>query len=158
MNWEAFPEHSRIWIYYAKDPFTEEENDAASDMLLKFCQDWTAHNQALFATAKIFHKRFIVLMVDESKAGASGCSIDKSVSFVKMLGEKYHKDLFNRMIFSYIENNNVHSLNQADFKKAYEGNVINDNTKVFDHLVQTKKQFESQWIKPLKESWHKRLV
>jgi len=88
MNWDSFPDHSRIWIYYSKDPFSENEKEEATKLLYQFCTDWTAHNQALFATARIFYDRFLVLMVDESKAGASGCSIDKSVSFVKMLGQK----------------------------------------------------------------------
>jgi len=158
MNWDSFPGDSRIWIYYSKDPFSEGEQEEAAKLLNQFCNDWTAHNQALFATARIFYDRFLVLMVDESKAGASGCSIDKSVSFVKMLGQKYRKDLFNRMIFSYIDGDKVFSLDQKEFKEAFASNLINDDTKVFDHLVATKKDFDTNWMKPLKESWHKRLV
>lgn len=158
MNWESFPDNSRIWIYYTKEPFTEIEKVEASKSLNQFCSEWTAHNHALFASGRIFYNRFLVLMVDESKAGASGCSIDKSVSFVKMLGEKYHKDLFNRMIFSYIDQDKVFSLDQKEFKEAYASKLIDDDTKVFDHLVTTKKEFDTHWMKPLKESWHKRLV
>lgn len=158
MNWDAFPSESKIWIYHTKDPFTEAEQIEATKYLLQFCSDWTAHNNALYATAKIFHDRFIVLMVDESKAGASGCSIDKSVSFVKMLGEKYNKDLFNRMIFSYIDNDTVVSVDQSQFQEAYRSNVITDQTKVFDHMVGTKNDLESNWLKPLSSSWHKRFV
>jgi len=62
------------------------------------------------------------------------------------------------MIFSYIDGDKVFSLDQKEFKEAFASNLINDDTKVFDHLVATKKDFDTNWMKPLKESWHKRLV
>jgi len=47
---------------------------------------WTAHNNQLKAKGEIRYNRFLILIVDESQAGASGCSIDKSVPFYETAG------------------------------------------------------------------------
>jgi hypothetical protein len=41
-------------------------------------------------------------MVDERKAGVSGCSTDSSVRFIKSLGEKYKVDFFNRTNLAFV--------------------------------------------------------
>ena len=72
----------------------------------------------------------------------------------------YKVDFFNRMIFSYLDeaNEKVITLSKDDFKAAYTDGTINDDTLVFDNLVKTKDQFLTEWLKPLKDSWHKRFV
>lgn len=158
MNWEDFPDDSRVWIYNSSQAFSNQEVESINLELARFCQDWTSHNNQLFASAKVFHNKFIILMLDESKAGASGCSIDKSVALIKNLQQKYGKDLFNRMNFSFVENGQVISMEKEQFKEAFENGKLNDDTIVFDHLVKTKKALQSEWTKPLKDSWHKRFV
>jgi len=105
------------------------------------------------------HNRFLVLMVDETQAGASGCSIDSSVAFVKQIQAQYGVDFFDRMSFSYQdEQGKVHTLPRADFEKAYQEGTITDETLVFDTLVKSKAELDKGLLKPLKESWHARLV
>jgi hypothetical protein len=48
-----------------------------------FCIQWTAHGANLKAYGEVRHHRFIVMIVDETAAGASGCSIDKSIHFIR---------------------------------------------------------------------------
>lgn len=158
MEWNDFPASSRIWIYNSTESFNKEETDSMQTELESFCESWTSHNNQLFATAKIFHNQFIVILLDESRAGASGCSIDKSVAFIKNIEQKYAKSLFNRMNFSYLSKDQVISLNKDAFQAAFESGEISDDTLVFDHLVNTKNDFDLAWTKPLKDSWHKRFV
>ena len=97
-------------------------------------------------------------MVDESLAGASGCSIDKSVHFIKQIEQHYGVDLFDRMTFTYKDGETVKSAPRMEFAELYKMGKINDATLVFDNLVKTKGDFTSNWVKPLGESWHKRMV
>lgn len=106
----------------------------------------------------MLHNRFILLMVDESQADASGCSIDSSVRFLKQLQAKYGVDLFDRMAFSYKDGEEVHTVSRDKFNELYASGAINDDTLVFDTLVNTKAGFDAGWLKPLSESWHARLV
>jgi hypothetical protein len=103
--------------------------------------------------------RFVVLMVDESQAGASGCSIDKSVYFVQGVEQAFGVKMFDRMLFAYQnEAGEVKTASSIEFDQLYKNGLINDETLVFDNLVKTKADFEGKWLKPLKDSWHARFV
>ena len=98
-------------------------------------------------------------MVDESQADASGCSIDKSVAFLKVLQAEYGVDLFNRMIFSYQDTSGqVYSVDRNTFARLYATEQINDDTLVFDPLVATKQDLDQAFVKKLSQSWHKRMI
>ena len=70
----TFSPDSRVWIYVAERPLTADEAQVVSEALAEFTQRWTAHNQSLQATGELFQQQIILLMVDETHAGASGCS------------------------------------------------------------------------------------
>ena len=97
-------------------------------------------------------------VVDESNAGASGCSIDSSVHFIRQLGEAFNTDFFDRQLFSYIEKEQVETLDRIGLKEAYKEGRISDDTRFFDTLVQNMGDFQKQWLKPLGQSWLKRLI
>ena len=76
VNLPDFSADSRIWVYTCNRKLTDGESLDVQQQLDSFCRQWTAHNQALQAVAEVFENQFVFLMVDESKSGASGCSID----------------------------------------------------------------------------------
>lgn len=155
---EHLPDESRVWVYQSNREFDEKELAELEVHLAKFAEDWVSHNRALKASAVLLERRFIVLMVDESQVGASGCSIDKSVHFMKILESEYGLDLFDRMLFSY-QNEEVVAVAKRDlFAELYASGKINDETLVFNNLIQTKKELKEKWLIPLKESWHANFV
>lgn len=151
-------DQSRIWIYQSNQPFPSSEIENIKTHLQSFCTSWTSHNRWLKADGAILHDRFIVLMVDETQAGASGCSIDKSVHFIQSLEAKYGVNMFDRMLFAYQQDGEIKTAHRDEFSNLYAQNIINDETLVFDNLVKTKADFEQGWVKPLSQSWHKRMV
>ena len=98
---------AKTWIYMADRAFTWDETDSLRPEIYQFGEQWSSHNQNLLSYGELFHHRFIVLMVDETNAGASGCSIDSSVHFVQAMGQKYNVDFFNRTLFAYMEDEQV---------------------------------------------------
>jgi len=157
-NYESLPDTTRVWIYQSSRPFTPVELESLLPQLRQFTAEWVSHNQALKAFAQVYHQRFIVLMVDESQAGASGCSIDKSVYYMKQLEAEYQVNLFDRLTFSYKDGDEIRLAPKDEFAALYREGKINDQTLVFDNLVKNKGEFESRWVLPLEESWHKRMV
>lgn len=149
---------TRVWIYQSNQAFKAEDEDKVREYIKQFATQWVSHNQQLKAFGDLIHRQFIVLMVDESQAGASGCSIDSSVRFIKALQSEYQIDLFDRMTFTYLEGDAVKTANRDTFASLYQEGTINDDTLVFDTLVDNKAKFETAWIKPLGQSWHKRMV
>jgi hypothetical protein len=149
---------ARVWIYQSSAVFSKEHSTMIKSRLDAFVDQWAAHHKPLAAHGDVLHDRFVVLIVDERYNQASGCSIDASVSFVRALEKDFNIDLFDRMVFSYKENDTVVSVPKDQFAKLYQKGIIHDDTLVFDNLVNNKKDLEANWIKPLKDSWHRRFV
>ena len=152
------PANSRVWVYQSNRAFASNEVEKINEQLSLFIDKWVSHNQALKAYGALYHNQFVVLMVDESQAGASGCSIDSSVHFIKSLGAHFQVDFFDRMNFAFLEDKDVKTAERETFSNLYKNQKINDNTLVFNNLVKDKSEFESSWIVPLKDSWHTRMV
>lgn len=157
-TYESMPDNSRVWIYQSDRPFEGEELNKINDQLSHFVHQWVSHNRALKAYGGLFHNQFVVLMVDESQAGASGCSIDSSVHFIKSLEAHFQVNFFDRMNFAFMQNEQVRTAQRDAFSNLYQNQEINDNTLVFNNLVKNKTEFESSWRVPLKDSWHARMV
>ena len=157
-TYTTLPDTTRVWIYQSNQPLPDTKIPEVKIKITQFVKNWVSHKRALRAFGDILHNQFVVLMVDESQAGASGCSIDKSVNFLKMLQAEYGVDLFDRMVFTYQLDGKIHSSNRSEFAQLYRAGTINDQTPVFDNLVNNKGDFDRAWIKPLGSSWHKRMV
>ena len=149
-----FSEHSRVWIYQSDKELSAEQSAQILDEMSSFAAEWTAHNHQLKAKAEIKYNRFLILVVDETQAGASGCSIDKSVNFMKKLEQQFDLNLFDRFNMAYREGEKVLSAPRHEFEELLKAGKINTGTIVFNNLVQDIQQLETKWEVPFKDSWH----
>jgi len=152
-----FSENSRVWIYQSDKQLSDTETAALQQQLNSFTTGWTAHNSQLKAKAEIRYNRFIILIVDESQAGASGCSIDKSVNYMKQIEQQFGINLFDRFNLAYRSGNDVVSVPRHTFEELLTNKTIDSNTIVFNNLVQNLSELNTKWEVPFKDSWHKQL-
>lgn len=150
-------ENSRVWVYQSDRPFTNEEEQAIQKILNDFTSEWQAHGHALAALAEIYHHQFIVLSVDEQIAGATGCSIDKSVHLMKELESKFKINLFDRFRMAYKSGEDIINCSREEFEEQIKNGLVNGQTLVFNNLISRRKELESSWNIPLAESWHARV-
>lgn len=156
---ENFSDASRIWVYISDKPFSSNQQIELEPQLKDFSTHWTAHNHQLKADIKILHHQIIIVAVDESQTGASGCSIDKSVNLMKEIEKDYQVNLFERTRVAFISS-------KGEIKTALVNEVIhmfdtgelNEHTDVFNTLVQTKRELENNFVIPLNESWVKKYL
>jgi len=153
---ETLPDSARIWIYQANRTFTEAELAEIRTDLEAFLTQWTAHGADLKAGYELPYNRFIVLGLDQTHAGASGCSIDASVHFIQALEEKYKVSLLDRMNVSYKQGPHVAYKPLDEFRKMAKDRAVSGKTIVFNNLVATKLDYEQHWEVPASESWHSR--
>lgn len=149
----ALDDSSRVWIYQADRELTYDELDIARPRIYKFIDSWISHNRQLIGYGNIFHRRFIALFVDESIAGASGCSIDSSVRFLKDLGAELNVDLFGRNEFAYFKEDEIYTTTKSELKSLKESGNIDNETMFFNNLVSTKGDFLKGWVAPLETTW-----
>jgi hypothetical protein len=146
-------------VYTSNRRLTDTEAQHVQQALDAFTSDWTAHNQALKASSEVFENQCIVLMVDESQAGASGCSIDKSVHFLEDLGRQIGADFFERMRFAWAdENGQLHFAARPELTAARQSGAVTDRTPMLNTLVQNRRELLEKWLVPFGESWHRRVV
>ena len=158
-NLLAFPDESRVWIYQADRPFDEGEIMQINNEIDAFCKQWTSHNNDLRAIGGVMHDQFIVLVVDETQASTSGCSIDKSVAFVKSLEQKYNRNLLQRDRVAWLdENEQIHTMPLSELAEAVKKGQLDMETRVFDNLVANRRDYISRWTVPLGKSWMKKFV
>lgn len=150
-------ENSRVWIYQATRILIEEEELAILQILHNFTAGWLAHGHALAALGEVLHHQFIVLSVDEEVAGATGCSIDKSVNLMKEIEQKFNLNLFDRFRIAYRQHNEVLNCSRDEFEELIKSGQISEDTLVFNNLINQRHEMQTAWEIPLKDSWHSRV-
>ena len=150
----TFPDHSRTWVYQCSRELTPDEAQAVKTMTREFVAGWKAHGQPLRATADVLFNRFLIVMVDEDAAHASGCSIDTSVAFVRSLENRLNANFFDRLQLAYVTpEGNVSTIHADRIAHAVELGEMNAVTIVFNNMVSSKAALMSEWQIPLSQSW-----
>ncbi|MBO9673662.1 MAG: ABC transporter ATPase [Sphingobacteriaceae bacterium] len=150
----SFSPQSRVWIYQSNRKFTSKEENEILNKLTAFTNQWKAHGNELLAKAEIRYGFFIILTVDESQAGVTGCSIDSSVRLIKEIEQEYHVDLFNRFNMAYKVNGEVVVNSKEDFETLVNIKQVTPETIVFNNMVQNLAELETKWEVPFQNSWH----
>src|SRR4249919_1864900 len=148
-----FNANSRVWIYQCNRLFSISEALQIEDRLDEFVRQWQSHGVPVKGYGNLFFGQFIVLIADETATGVSGCSTDSSVRLIKQIESDLKVHLFDRQLLAFLTKNKVELVPLSQLNYAAENNFIEPGTLYFDNTVLTKKEIESRWIIPIKESW-----
>jgi len=152
------PKSSRVWVYQADREFTIEEIEYVCAKAILFIDNWTRHGDDLKGSFTIKYNQFLVLAVDEGFNDVSGCSIDSSVRFIQELEKELRVDLMNKMNVSFKEGDNINIVKLSDFQRFAKDKKITAETIVFNNMISTKEDFETNWEVTADKSWHKRFL
>ena len=154
----SLPDHSRVWIYQANRLLSDAEVVSANEMIQNFLPQWKSHGKELVASIEIIANLFIVVMADEGVEAPSGCSIDSSVKLIKEIQGALNVDFFDRLVISYLSDNKIQLCKMFQFQDKLKSGELNENTIVFNNLVENKLKLKNEWLVPVKSSWHKQLL
>ncbi len=146
MSLTQLPSHARCWVYQSDRALTGTEKAWIKEQLNRFIPEWNAHGTKLIAEGEQIGDYHIVLAVDEQAAGASGCSIDSSVRFMKQLGQELSVDFFNRMKILLEDSHGEQQL--VPFSEI---NLYPEHT-LFNNLVQNLGELNTNWKVKVSES------
>lgn len=150
---DELPPHARLWIYQASRPFSEAEQNEIRELLKQFAADWSSHGKGLQASANLLYDQFLILANNEAEASASGCSIDKSVNFVRELEQRYQVSFFDRTKLAFLKNGEIEQVSLGEMKQKVAAGDIGSDTLYFDTLVNNYGELQKAWPKPAGASW-----
>lgn len=155
----SMPDSARLWVYSGKSFFENGDEEAIYNDVIAFLEQWTAHSRELKAASKIDLKRHLLIAVDESTAGASGCSIDSCVHYLQDLGRKYNTDLFDRLNYTFLgEDKRPFMVHHHSLSEAYSSGIIKKDTLFVNSLVKSVGEYRNQFLQPLSRSFQARFI
>jgi hypothetical protein len=155
---DFFPEDTRIWIYQCSTILSQNQINIIESLADDFVNDWTAHGTKLKAAIEVYHQLFIVVFADEKQALASGCSIDKSLKFIQSLESDLGITLLDRMQVAYMEKDEFKIIHLNKLAEKIKEKILDGNTKIFNNLIKTKADLQTNWFVAIKDSWHKSIL
>lgn len=142
-----------MWVYQANRSFSDREVEELRPQVKDFAARWVAHGKDLLSWGDVLHHHFIVLMVDETRQPASGCSIDTSTRFIADLEQRYGVSLFDRLSVALWLNEQVKLVSRNELLALLDSESISRDTLMFDNTVRTKADFDARWIAPITATW-----
>ena len=158
VKFEYLPSNSRVWVYQSEREFSDQEINFITEKAINFIDQWTKHGSILKGSFTFKYNQFLVLAVDEGSNNVSGCSIDSSVRFVKELEKSLEVDMMNKMNISYKDGDHINIVKMSDYKEFTKSNKITSETIVFNNMISTIDELETQWEVSVNNSWHKRFL
>ena len=156
LDFDNMPDNSRLWIFQSESFIPYENMERISARILNFLDEWQAHGKDLKASFQIKYDRFIIIALDEASYQATGCSIDKLTNLMAKLEKELNLSLMDRTQIAYRdENEMVQTLHMIDFRAALESQELDEETVVFNNLIEKKSQLRKEWEVPIARSWHK---
>lgn len=156
---QTLPDDARVWVFAADPPLQDAGAEQLLDDVERFLAAWQAHGAPLRNGYDWRESRFLTIAVDQSTAGASGCSIDGLYRTLRALEPALGASLVTGGRVFYREGSGaVAAVSRETFADLAGAGAIGRETKVFDTTVTTLGAWRAGFEKPLAESWHAQLV
>jgi len=133
LKYKELPGDTRVWIYQCDRKLSDSEIEAIKEQGDSFIYNWAAHGEKLQAAFDVLHGQFLIIFANEIEAKASGCSIDRSVNFIKNLEQEYSISLLNRTLIAYKIDDEIVTLPQEEFVELVAQGTLSKDTIVFNN-------------------------
>ena len=156
---ENLPDDSRTWVFGADKTLTATQARALLAEVDRYLAQWRAHGAPLTVGRDFTDGRFLIVAVDQTTEGASGCSIDGLFRALKALGSQLGASLVTSgLVFYRDKEGSVNSVDRAQFSALAAGGEISSATRVFDPTVTTLGEWRARFEMSAADSWHAGLM
>jgi len=150
------PPDARLWIFAADRPLAAEEQQTLLEAVDAFLDEWAAHGVPLAAARELRYGQFLFVAVDESRTGASGCSIDAMTRVLADLERRLGVELVNHAPVLYRGGSSVVRLDRAAFTERVRRGDVAPDTIVFNNTLSRVGDLSTKWEVAARDSWHAR--
>jgi hypothetical protein len=156
---EDLPNSARTWVFGADRTLDEGATDLLLREVDRFLSQWHAHGSPLTAARDWKYGRFLTVAVDQSTAGASGCSIDGLFRSLKAMEPRLGASLVTSgLVFYRDKKSAIEAVDRERFTQLSAEGKINRKTKVFDPTVTTLGEWRARFELDAAQSWHSGLL
>ncbi|HSF53938.1 MAG TPA: hypothetical protein VLA71_09315 [Algoriphagus sp.] len=153
LPFEQMPENSRVWVYQADHKFSDTEEKLVRDRMTRFCEGWNTHGNLMPTSFDLVDNQILILAVDESNLGASGCSIDSSVRTLRELENLLQTNLTDQGKISLKKSTGELKVIPAlGVKTRVVSGEIDLETEVINPTIRIKADLKNLW-QPVRNSW-----
>ena len=155
----SLPDDARVWVFAASDALSGDRADALLESVDDYLGQWKAHEEPLTCARDWRDQRFLAIGVDQSTAGASGCSIDALFRILQRLQSSLGTALVGGgRVFYRDAAGLVRCVDRAQFARMAADGSVNPNTSAFDLSVTTAADYRQAFERPVRASWHRELL
>jgi hypothetical protein len=148
VSYEELSPEAKIFIYPASRKFFPLELPEIKGELSKFCQEL----DGIDICFQLKYDRFIVFIIsDETRLNLEQHNL--LVNFVQELEKRYDLVLLDKVNVCFKQGQYVQMKEIPDFKVLIKNKGVSKKTIVFDHMINTKNEYEDSWEVPAGESW-----
>jgi hypothetical protein len=151
---DSLPDASRVWVFGSDRPLSDESTTTLLKGVEEYLANWKAHGAPLTVGSQFRDARFLVVAVDQSTAGATGCSIDGLFRLLQGLEPKIGANLVGGgRVFYRDATAIVQSAARGEVAALAQSGAITKDTVVFDTSLTDLGAFRHGFEKRAKESW-----
>jgi hypothetical protein len=155
----GLPADARLWVFAASDPIRGERADELLHAVDAWLSQWSAHGEPLTCARDWRDDRFLAVGVDQTTAGASGCSIDALFRILqKFQGDLGTSLLGGGRVFYRNRDGKIETAPRQSFSERAAAGDVDADTMVFDTSVTTAEAYRSNFTRRASESWHRELL
>ncbi|MBK77591.1 MAG: ABC transporter ATPase [Flavobacteriaceae bacterium] len=158
VSFNLLPPNAKVWIYQSDSNLSSTDVELIEKEVKFFLNNWSSHNKEIESSYEIRYNRFLIIGLNENINSASGCSIDKSVNFIKNLQSILKVNFLNRLDVAYKIGNEINSISLLEFQKMIRENKLSKDSIVYNNMIDTKKLYLNSWETTIENSWHKKFL
>ena len=158
VSFNLLPPNAKVWIYQSGSNLSSKDVELIEKEVKLFLNNWSSHNKEIESSYEIRYNRFLIIGLNEDINSASGCSIDKSVNFIKNLQSILKVNFLNRLDVAYKIGNEINTISLLEFQNMIRENKLSKDSIVYNNMIDTKKLYLNNWETTIENSWHKKYL
>lgn len=156
---QSLPPSARLWVFGAERPILGSAAQGLLAAVDGHLERWNAHGAPLTCAREWTEDRFLTIGVDQSTAGASGCSIDGLFRLLKsMEGEVGTALVGGGTVYYRDPAGPVVAVTRDEFSELAADGAVRRDTRVFDLTVATVADWKERFETETARSWHAGLL
>ena len=158
VSFNLLPPNAKVWIYQSDRNLSNIDIELIEREVKLFLNNWSSHNKEIESSFEIRYNRFIIIGLNENINSASGCSIDKSLNFIKDLQSLLKVNFLNRLDVAYKTGNDINSISLSEFQTMIREKKLSKDSIVYNNMISSKQSYINNWETTIENSWHKKFL